>query len=196
MAYVKILNISCTKDYLQTAVNYAVNPDKTVLERLETAGNYAADPDKTELDEVRYASCINLCSLETAADEMVATKKKWGKTGGRLGYHLIQSFSPDDHITPEQAHEIGMRYARELFGDFEVVVGTHVDRSHIHNHIVINSVSCIDGHKFHSGKGYIRNVLRKVSDRYCEENGLSVIPYTSENKMEEKEWYERYWRKG
>lgn len=196
MAYCKILNIRCANDYLKTAVNYAVNPDKTILERLGIAGDYAMNPDKTEFDEVRYASCINLCSMETAADEMLETKKHWGKTAGRLGYHVIQSFSPDDNVTPEQAHEIGRQYAQELFGDYEVVIGTHVDRSHIHNHIVFNSVSCIDGSKFHAEKGYLRYTMRKVSDRYCKENGLSVIHYTSTREMTQKEWYERHWKEG
>ena len=196
MAYCKILNISCANDYFKTAVNYAVNPDKTILERMKIAEGYAIDPDKTEIDEVRYASCINLSGLENAADEMIETKERWGKMDGRLGYHVIQSFSPDDNVTPEMAHEIGKRYAEKLFGDFEVVIGTHVDKSHIHNHIVINSVSCIDGHKLHTPKGYLRNVMRKVSDRYCEEYSLSVIPWTSNREMSQYEWYKRHWREG
>lgn len=196
MAYVKILTIKCRNDYMQNAVEYAVSPDKTIEERLGIAGDYAIDPDKTEFDEVRYASCLNIPGLENSTEIMMSTKQKYGKTEGILGYHVIQSFSPDDHVTPEQAHEIGVRYAKELWGDFEVVIGTHVDRKHIHNHIVFNSVSCMDGHKFHAKKGYLRYVMRKTSDRYCIENGLSVIHYTTTREMTQMEWYERHWREG
>ena len=196
MAYVKILTIHCRNDYLQTAVDYAVSPDKTIEERLGIAGDYAVDTDKTRLDEVRYASCLNIPGLENSTKIMMSTKRKYGKTEGILGYHVIQSFSPDDKVTPEQAHEIGRQYAQELFGDYEVVIGTHVDRNHIHNHIVFNSVSCIDGKKFHAKKGYLRYTMRKVSDRYCKENGLSVIHYTSTREMTQMEWYERHWREG
>ncbi|HBU13267.1 MAG TPA: hypothetical protein DEB31_11300 [Clostridiales bacterium] len=196
MAYVKILAINCRNDYMQTAVEYAVNPDKTIEERLGIAGEYATDPGKTELDEVRYASCINIPGIDDATETMMATKRRFGKTDGRLGYHIIQSFSPDDNITPEQAHEIGRQYAQELFGDFEVVIGTHVDKGHIHNHIVMNSVSCVDGHKFHAKNGYLRHVMRETSDRYCKENGLSVIEWTSNREMTQKEWFDRHWREG
>lgn len=196
MAYVKILAIRCDESYLGSAVGYAVSADKTMEQRLHIAGEYAADPDKTALDEVRYASFLNLSSGETAAAEMMATKQKHGKTEGRLGYHVIQSFSPDDHITPEQAHEIGVRYAKELFGDYEVVIGTHVDRSHVHNHIVLNSVSCADGRKVHLPKGYLTQVMREVSDRYCQEYGLSVIEWTEGRAMARRDWALRHFRKG
>lgn len=106
---------------------------------------------------------------------MSATKKRWRKTGGVLGYHFIQSFAPGE-VTPEQAHEIGMEFARRMFGErYEVVIGTHLDKAHLHNHIVINSVSFVDGQKYHSSPESYYNEVRGTSDELCRENDLSVI---------------------
>ena len=88
-------------------------------------------------------------------------------------YHLIQSFPPDEG-TPELVHKIGMDFCRECFADFEVVIGTHLDKGHLHNHIVVNSVSFVDGRKYRSTPKSLY-ALREVSDRLCRENGLSVI---------------------
>jgi hypothetical protein len=96
------------------------------------------------------------------------------KTGGILAYHGYQSFQPGE-VTPEQAHQIGVELARRMWGDrFEVVVSTHLDHDHIHNHFVINSVSCIDGKKYEC-KPWTYKELRRVSDEICRENGLSII---------------------
>ena len=92
-----------------------------------------------------------------------------------LGYHFIQSFKPKE-ATPETVHEIGVEFARRCFGErFEVVIGTHLDRNHLHNHIVVNSVSRTDGHKYHSSPESYYNDVRGTSDALCRENDLSVI---------------------
>lgn len=106
---------------------------------------------------------------------MVETKRQYGKMEGVLGYHFIQSFAPGE-VTAEQAHEIGVEFARRCFGDrFQVVIGTHLDHAHYHNHIVVNSVSFADGRKYHSSpKSYFENIRGK-SDELCREYGLSVI---------------------
>ena len=164
MAYLKIL----TRRYnLAGCTDYAVNEDKTI----ENAARYALNPDKTE--ERFYASCLNCGSIETANDEMKKTKRYFGKEDKVLCYHLIQSFLPGEG-TPEQIHNIGIAFAKECFWDFEVVIGTHLDRGHLHNHIVINSVSFVDGRKYRSVPKTLYQ-LREVSDRICKENGLSVI---------------------
>lgn len=171
MAYTKVFAI---RNRLDKRVNYAVNGDKTILDdKIEYAINYAINPEKTE--EVRFVDALNCDSIETAFDEMRATKQKFKKTGGVLGYHFIQSFAPGE-VTPEQAHKIGVEFARRMFGDqFEVVIGTHLDKAHPHNHIVVNSVSFIDGHKYHSSPESYYNEVRATSDELCRENGLSVI---------------------
>lgn len=164
MAYVKIL----TRRYnLTGCTEYAVNEDKTV----ENAARYALNPEKTE--ERFYASCLNCGSIETANEEMQKTKKRFDKEDKVLCYHVIQSFPPGEG-SPEQIHKIGIAFAKECFGDFEVIIGTHLDRGHLHNHIVINSVSFVDGKKYRSVLKTLYQ-LRDVSDRICREDGLSVI---------------------
>ena len=167
MAITKIIAI---RDRLDKRINYAVNGEKTTL---DTGITYAANPEKTE--QLFFTSVINCDSCETAFAEMQATKRRFGKLGGVVGYHFIQSFAPGE-VTPEQAHAIGVVFARRLFGDrYEVVIGTHLDKAHLHNHVVVNSVSFVDGKKYHSSPGSYYFDVRGVSDALCRENDLSTI---------------------
>ena len=111
---------------------------------------------------------------QSAFNEMVNTKLQYRKTGGRQYYHIMQSFHPDEPITPETAHEIALRFAEENFPGYEVLVATHVDRCHIHSHFVVNSVNAETGLKFHSDNHEIQR-LRDSSDKLCVEYGLSVV---------------------
>lgn len=132
---------------------------------------YTQDPGKT--DGSLLVSGVN-CAPNLSMDEMNLVKRQFGKTGGIVAFHGYQSFAPGE-VTPEIAHQIGIRLATELWGDrFQVVVSTHVDKEHIHNHFAINSVSFADGKRFHSGAKDLYR-LREVSDRLCREYGLSVI---------------------
>lgn len=150
-------------------VRYAGNPDKT--EGPARAIAYAADPSKTE--RMLYVTGVN-CLPGTAAEEMNATKRQFGKTGGIVAFHGYQSFAPGE-ADPQTAHEIGVSLAHELWGDrFEVLVATHLDRGHLHNHFVINSVSFADGGRFHRDNRCYRE-MREASDRLCRERGLSVV---------------------
>lgn len=167
MAITKIIAI---RDRLDKRVNYAVNGEKTTLDAGIT---YATSPEKTE--QHFFTSALNCESCETAYAEMQVTKRRFGKLGGVVGYHFIQSFAPGE-VTPEQAHAIGVAFARRLFGDrYEVVVGTHLDKAHLHNHVVVNSVSFVDGEKYHSSPGSYYFEVRSTSDILCWENDLSVI---------------------
>lgn len=167
MAITKIIAI---RDRLDKRVNYAVNGEKTAL---DTGITYAANPEKTE--QYFFTSAINCDSCETAYTEMQATKSRFGKKGGVVGYHFIQSFAPGE-VTPEQAHAIGVAFAQRLFGDrYEVVIGTHLDKAHLHNHVVVNSVSFVDGKKYHSSPGSYYFEVRSTSDTLCRENDLSTI---------------------
>ena len=180
MAVVKVYAVRST---LKRAVEYAANEDKTSLDNII---EYAANPDKTE--QRLFETAINCSSVETAYKEMVATKKKYGKEDKVLAYHYIESFKPGE-VTPELAHKIGVKFAQECFGDrFEVVIGTHLDRHHIHNHIVVNSVSFVDGGKFRSTPKSYYNEIRKVSDRLCHEYGLSVIDDPQHKGIHYAEW--------
>ena len=167
MAIVKIIAI---RDRLDKRVNYAINGEKTTLDAGIT---YAVNSEKTK--QHFFASAINCESCETAYAEMQETKRCFGKASGVVGYHFIQSFAPGE-VTPEQAHRIGMAFAEKLFGgQYEAVIGTHLDKAHLHNHIVVNSVSFVDGRKYHSSPGSYYFDVRGASDALCRENGLSVI---------------------
>lgn len=114
------------------------------------------------------------CPSEYAKSQMTATRELWGKNDGIQAHHVIQSFKPGE-VTPEMANQIGQDLARDIAKGHECVVYTHTDKDHIHNHIVINSVSYEDGRKFHAhGKEAIDKV-REASDRLCKERNLSVV---------------------
>ena len=164
------------KRQLGYVLRYAANEEKTELSRhpdlLGSALRYVTQDGKTDLG--RLVSGIN-CTPDTAQEVMTATKQQFGKTGGTMAFHGYQSFAPGE-VTPEQAHNIGVQLANELWGDrFQVLVATHLDKeSHIHSHFVINSVSFVDGKRFHSDAKFLHR-MRAVSDRLCLENGLSVV---------------------
>ena len=164
------------KRQLGYVLRYAANEEKTELSRhpdlLGSALRYVTQDGKTDLG--RLVSGIN-CTPDTAQEVMTATKQQFGKTGGTMAFHGYQSFATGE-VTPEQAHNIGVQLANELWGDrFQVLVATHLDKeSHIHNHFVINSVSFVDGKRFHSDAAFLHR-MREVSDRICLENGLSVV---------------------
>ena len=148
--------------------------------RLDTLIEYAINGEKTE--HKLYVSGIN-CMPDTAFYEMKNVKKQFFKTSGIECFHGVQSFA-EKEVTPEQAHEIGVKLAEELWGDkYQVVVSTHLNTDNIHNHFVLNSVSFLDGKRFcNTKKDYA--TMRKTSDRLCEDYGLSVL------KQEEK--YNKY----
>lgn len=165
------------KGSLGRVVDYAANPDKTTeftqedLQGLRDVMDYMTQNYKTE--EQRYVSGVN-CVPAIARDEMQMVKRQFDKEGGILAFHGYQSFTPGE-VTPEQAHAIGIELAKRLWGDrFQVVVATHLDKEHIHNHFVLNSVSFVDGKKFNDCKATYA-LMRRTSDELCREHGLSVI---------------------
>lgn len=174
------------KGNLGRVVGYAANPDKTEkpaftaqdLQGLRDVMDYATQDYKTERQH--YVSGIN-CAPEIARDEMQMVKQQYGKEGGIIAYHGYQSFAPGE-VTPEQAHEIGVELARRLWGDrFQVVVATHLDREHIHNHFVLNSVSFLDGKKYNDCKATYA-LMQQTSDQLCREHGLSVIEHPEQGR--------------
>ena len=141
------------------------------LQALEDVIEYAANEDKTEMKY--YVSTIN-CNKRCARDEFAMVKKRFGKEGGIVAFHAYQSFAPGE-VNPSEAHSIGVELARRLWGDrFQIVVATHVNTAAVHNHLVINSISFRDGKRFH-GCRETTGMLREMSDRICQEHGLSVI---------------------
>ena len=145
--------------------------EKAVLD-LHNALNYTIDDLKTE-QKFFVAHSETLTSVETAFEEMMQTKKRKDKRGGILGYHIIQSFAPQEG-TPETIHELGKNFLNNAFSGYEGVVATHLNTGCLHNHYVINSVCVRDGFKFNDCLESYYN-LRKMSDDLCREYGLSVI---------------------
>ena len=135
--------------------------------------HYCMQDKKTVYNGRKLVTGVN-CVAQSAFNEMVNTKLQYRKPGGRQYYHIMQSFHPDEPITPETAHEIALRFAEENFPGYEVLVATHVDRHHIHSHLVVNSVNAETGLKFHSDNHEIQR-LRDASDRLCIEYGFSVV---------------------
>ena len=140
---VAVTKVFAIRVRLDDRVRYITDGEKTSLASSIT---YISNPEKTE--QFFFTSALNCSSVDTALSEMMETKQQFGKMGGVLGYHFIQSFQPGE-VTPEQAHAIGLEFAKRLFGKrYEVVISTHLNKHHLHNHLVVNSVSCVDGQKY------------------------------------------------
>lgn len=178
MATTKIWKIEKRLDHV---VDYAKDKKKTKNDYLENGFDkydnirqvvmYATNADKTE--KQFYATGIN-CDVNKAVEQMQLVKKLYGKENGILAFHAEQSFVAGE-ITPEMAHEIGVRLANEIWGErFQVIVTTHLNTEHLHNHFVVNSVSFKDGLKYYSNHVNTA-ILRRTSDELCEEYGLNVL---------------------
>jgi len=175
-------------DRLDRVIDYTTNPNKTEnvdfsspdFQGLKDVLEYTIQDAKTE--KQFYVTGIN-CDPVTACKQMSRTKLQFQKTDGILAFHGYQSFAPGE-ATPETAHTIGVKLAQELWGErFEVVVSTHLDKHHLHNHFVLNSVSFMDGKRYYDNKATY-SLMRQTSDRLCREYSLSVIenPQQSSSK--------------
>lgn len=152
---------------------------------LKEAIDYALNRDKTE--QIYFEDAIG-CTLDNAYEDMVATKKQFHKTDKVQGFHLVQSFA-EGEVSPELAHLIGAELAEQLLkGEFEVVITTHLNTNHYHNHLVWNSVSMVDGHKYRSNSRSYYTEIRKISDDLCRKYGLSVIQTGQEKGKSYSEW--------
>ena len=161
MAITKILNIKESEgrnpaSHLKNALEYIQNPDKT--------------------EECVLVGGIN-CLPDTAFEQMEETKNIFHKTGKRQGYHVIISFSPEEKVTSEQAMYVLEHFAKDVLGDdYEAVYAVHTDREHMHGHLIWNSVSMTTGKKYNSPKGNWKNHLQPITNKYCDELGLSIMP--------------------
>lgn len=114
------------------------------------------------------------CVARSAYDEMMTTKRRYGKTDGRTFYQFVQSFDPAEDVTPQEVHAIGLELAQKLFPEYEVLVATHVDTDHLHSHLIVNSVSCVNGRKLHQNATDLQR-QRQISDEICKAHGLRVL---------------------
>ena len=161
MAITKILNIQESEgrnpaSHLKNALEYIQNPDKT--------------------EECILVGGIN-CLPDSAFEQMEETKNIFHKTDKRQGYHVIISFSPEEKVTAEQAMYVLEHFAKDVLGDdYEAVYAVHTDREHMHGHLIWNSVSMTTGKKYNSPKGNWKNHLQPITNKYCDELGLSIMP--------------------
>lgn len=178
MAITKILNIKESEgrnpaSHLKNALEYIQNPDKT--------------------EECVLVGGIN-CLPDTAFEQMEETKNIFHKTGKRQGYHVIISFSPEEKVTAEQAMYVLEHFAKDVLGDdYEAVYAVHTDREHMHGHLIWNSVSMTTGKKYNSPKGNWKNYLQPITNKYCDELGLSIMPaeYSRNPKNISRDKWER-----
>ena len=178
MAITKILNIQESEgrnpaSHLKNALEYIQNPDKT--------------------EECILVGGIN-CLPDTAFEQMEETKNIFHKTGKRQGYHVIISFSPEEKVTAEQAMYVLEHFAKDVLGDdYEAVYAVHTDREHMHGHLIWNSVSMTTGKKYNSPKGNWKNHLQPITNKYCDELGLSIMPaeYSRNPKNISRDKWER-----
>jgi hypothetical protein len=179
-------------DNLKRVVEYAINPEKTknkddteyTYQGLDGVINYTIDEVKTH--KQFYVSALN-CEVHSITEQMVQTKKQFNKEDGILAFHGYQSFHGQE-ATPEEAHQIGIELAQTLWGDrFQVVVSTHLDTHHMHNHFVVNSVSFVDGKRYYDNKETYKR-MRTVSDEICKKYKLSVIDKPSKKGKHYTEW--------
>ncbi len=174
MATTKIWSI---KNHLDVSIKYIINPEKTInkdydksyYNELEMTGYTEYDFKK---EKIEYVSALN-CSESNPYKDMQFTKERYFKTDGILGFHAYQSFK-EGEVTPDVAHEIGVKLAEEMWSDYEVVVATHQNTNHIHNHFIINSVSYLTGKKYNSNRANLAK-LRQISDSLCNEYNLSIV---------------------
>ena len=144
-------------------------------------------------EKVGIASSIN-CNLETALIEYLDIQKKYNMKGKRVAYHIIQSFSPKDEISPKQANEIGKRLCEELYSNYQCVISTHIDKGHVHNHISINAIS-LDGKKLEDRLSNTKEglyALSNTSDKIAAEYGCFIMPKKIYHKDKKKDLYYQY----
>lgn len=152
----------------------AITKYKVIKKNLDAVINYAMNGEKTENGIL--VSAIN-CLPQTVYSQMMLTKKTFHKEDGRLGYHIIQSFNGNE-ISPDKCNKIGIELAKQLWGDkYQVIVCTHTNKKNVHNHMVLNSVSFIDGSKYHNSNVEIA-LLRQTNDDICKKHGLYIIKST------------------
>ena len=183
-----ITKIKGVKNNLSRVIDYISNDEKTnkeIYDDLHNELEYIGEDYKTE--KKLYVTGIN-CEAQSAYEEMMMIKKHYKKEKGNIAFHSIQSFAADE-VTPDEAHEIGLQLAKEMWGDrFQVVVATHLNTKHIHNHFVINSVSFVDGKKYYDNrKNYAE--LRRLNDSLCKEHNISSI---EEKKTKSGLYYPNY----
>ncbi|MBQ6252486.1 relaxase/mobilization nuclease domain-containing protein [Ruminococcus sp.] len=181
MAYIAQVSIR-NSGHMENAIGYIAREEKAM--KLNDMKKYLSER-LNHVGQVNTASgeratFIN-CSDKDTYKDFEIMRKAFNQDKGVIAHHYYQSFQKDDNVTPEQAHQIGVELAKKMFPNFQVAIATHIDREHIHNHIIVNSCNIVTGQKWYSNKRTLSDI-RKESDRLCLANGLGVI--TKNNKYQ------------
>ena len=158
--FIAIRNVKQTRGAMAGAMGYVSKDEKTLWKGISLVAGHNCVPQSSYI-------------------EFLTTKKRFHKTDGRQFYHFVQSFAEGDRLSPQLANAIGVELAEQEFPDFEVLVATHIDTGHLHNHLIVNSVSCVDGRKLHQNTADLQH-HRDVNDQICMKYHLSVLSKTAE----------------
>lgn len=170
-------------------INFLKRKDSKNISALGSVIKYCTQEYKTLYNNSRLISGVN-CNAQRAVKDFISTKEQFNKTNGVQFYYAVQSFDENDNLSPALAHQIGIEWTQECYPNFEAVVCTHLDTDNIHNHIIINSVNALDGHKIHQNKNDIQRV-RSVNDRLCLKYNLSVCKSSNStvDRVKPQEYY-------
>lgn len=168
-------------NYIKNSLKVTLNDESAITNVLDYSTNLA----KTLDGETQLVTGLN-CNVEFASEEFLAVQKDFNKVKDIAVFHAVQSFKPKE-VDALTCHKIGIEFAQRMWGDrFQVVVSTHLDKEHLHNHFSINAVSFVDGKRFYDNKAHYHQ-MREVNDEICKEYGLSVIETPSQNYKGSKE---------
>ncbi|MDO5558360.1 MAG: relaxase/mobilization nuclease domain-containing protein [Oscillospiraceae bacterium] len=189
MAYIGQVSIRDTS-HMQNAIDYVSREDKalplkTFKEELEKRIDHMQNIDSSIGERATYINC----NPQNTSKEFELIRKAFNKNKGVIAHHYFQSFQKDDDITPEQAHDIGIQLAKKMFQNYQVVIATHIDKEHIHNHFIVNSCNIQTGQKWYSNKKSLSDI-RNESDKLCLQNGFGVIEKESKYKSIDKTTYQ------
>ena len=162
--FVAIRNVKQTRGSMAGAMGYVAKDEKTLWKGISLVAGHNCVPQSSYI-------------------EFLTTKKRFHKMDGRQFYHFVQSFAEGDRLSPQMANAIGVELAEQEFPDFEVLVATHIDTGHLHNHLIVNSVSCVDGKKLHQNTADLQH-HRDVNDQICMKYHLSVLPKSQKYSLE------------
>ena len=190
MAYVGQVSIR-DSSHMGHAIDYISREEKALSlnnvsdhEMLNIMLNHLSVTNKSIGERATYINCT-----QNPYKDFENMRKAYDQDKGVIAHHYFQSFQKDDDLTPEQAHQIGVQLAQKMFPNYQVVVATHTDKEHLHNHIIVNSCNIITGQKWYSNKKSLSDI-RKESDKLCLQNGLGVIQKNSKYKNIDKPTYQ------
>lgn len=189
MAYIAQTSIR-SDSHMEHAVDYITKEEKalTLSDMKKHLNNHLTHMGTINTSVGERATYIN-CSSQNTYKDFENLRQAFNQDKGVIAHHYYQSFQKDDNVTPEQAHQIGVALAKKMFPNFQVVIATHTDREHLHNHIIVNSCNMITGQKWHSNKNSLAEI-RKESDKLCLANGLGTIKENSKYKGIDRTTYQ------